>query len=94
MGLIFPNQLGRPRDAVGVRRELRRVAVAAGIPNVTPHSFRRTVATKLDVAGLSPRQVADHLGHAQVSMTTDHYIGRKVALPEAAAHLAQTFGMA
>ena len=87
MQLVFPNQLGRPRDAVGIRRELRRVATAAGVEGVTPHAFRRTVATTLDQAGLSPRQVADHLGHAQVSMTTDHYMGRKIALPEAAAHL-------
>lgn len=89
LGLVFPNALGRPRDAVGIRRELRRVATAAGLAGVTPHSFRRTAATTLDAAGLTSRQIADHLGHAQISMTSDHYLGRKVALPEAATHLAR-----
>lgn len=89
LGLAFPNALGRPRDAVGIRRELRRVATSAGLTNVTPHSFRRSAATTLDSAGLSGRQIADHLGHKQISMTQDNYMGRKIALPEAAAYLAQ-----
>jgi integrase len=31
---------------------------------VTSHTFRKTVATRLDEAGFTPRQVADQLGHA------------------------------
>lgn len=51
---------------------------------VTSHVFRKTAATELDRAGLSARQIADQLGHAQVSMTQDRYLGRK-ALDQAAA---------
>ncbi|WP_324276733.1 tyrosine-type recombinase/integrase [Blastococcus brunescens] len=43
---------------------------------VTSHTFRKSVATRLDEAGLSPRQVADQLGHANPSMTLDVYFGR------------------
>jgi hypothetical protein len=43
------------------------------------HTCRKTVATRLDEAGLSAREVADHLGHAEPSMTQDVYRGRAVA---------------
>ncbi|OAT68695.1 hypothetical protein AWB85_24185 [Mycobacteroides immunogenum] len=39
-------------------------------------SFRRTVATLIDGAGLSARIGADHLGHAKESMTQDRYMSR------------------
>jgi integrase len=31
----------------------------------------------MDEAGLSARAAADQLGHAKVSMTSDHYFGRR-----------------
>lgn len=34
-----------------------------------PHAFRHLVATMLDSAGLSAREIADYLGHERVSMT-------------------------
>ncbi|WP_222193292.1 site-specific integrase [Modestobacter italicus] len=51
---------------------------------VSSHTFRKTVATRLDEAGFSPRQVADQLGHANPSMTLDVYFGRQVVSAEAA----------
>ncbi len=48
----------------------------AGYEWVTFHTFRKTVATLLDDAGLTARQVADILGHANPSMTQDVYFGR------------------
>jgi hypothetical protein len=57
---------------------------------VTSHTFRKTVATKLDIAGFSPREVADHLGHANPSMTLDIYFGRRVVSSAAAAALQRT----
>ena len=51
---------------------------------VTSHIFRKTVATRLDEAGLSARQIADQLGHAHPSLTQDVYMGRKVVTSEAA----------
>jgi integrase len=41
----------------------------------------------MDQAGLSSRAAADQLGHANTSMTTDVYLGRKVPTTGAAAVL-------
>ena len=46
------------------------------MPDVSSHSFRKTVATLIDDEGLSARIGADHLGHAKVSMTQDRYMSR------------------
>ncbi|WP_225232271.1 site-specific integrase [Klenkia terrae] len=51
---------------------------------VTSHTFRKTVATRLEEAGFTPRQVADQLGHANPSMTLDVYFDRHVVSAEAA----------
>ena len=58
-----------------------------GLLRVTSHTFRKTVATLMDHAGLSSRAAADQLGHANTSMTTDIYFGRKIAATGAAAVL-------
>lgn len=63
----------------------RRVRCSAGPWSwVTSHTFRKTVATRLDEAGFTPRQVADQLGHANPSMTLDVYFGRQVVSSAAA----------
>ena len=49
----------------------RAVRDELGMPEVTSHSFRKTVATLIDDAGLSARIGADHLGHAKVSVTPE-----------------------
>ncbi len=49
--------------------------------------FRTTVATRLDEAGLSAQQIADHLGHTRPSLTQHVYLGRGATSPEAAAAL-------
>ncbi|MET9260946.1 tyrosine-type recombinase/integrase [Amycolatopsis sp. NPDC004079] len=48
----------------------------AGYEWVTFKTLRKTVATLLDEAGLTARQIADILGHAHPSMTQDAYMGR------------------
>jgi integrase len=55
-----------------------------GYARITSHTFRQTVATLMDAAGLSARATADQLGHARVSMTTDHYFGRRITATGAA----------
>jgi integrase len=84
---IFPSPIGRIRDSSNTAADLRRALNDAGFDWVSSHTFRKTVATRLDDAGLSARQIADHLGHAQPSMTLDVYMGRKVASSDAAAVL-------
>jgi integrase len=45
----------------------------AGIEGVTPHSFRRTVATVIDRAG-GADLAAELLGHTSSKITKEHYI--------------------
>ncbi|WP_084222251.1 tyrosine recombinase XerC [Rhodococcus sp. Chr-9] len=74
--MVFPSAVDTYRDPDTVSRQWRQVRAALGLEWVTTHTFRKTVATLIDEEGLSARVAADHLGHAQVSMTTDVYFGR------------------
>jgi len=86
-GPMFPDTLGGWRDPSNTNRALREARGSDGFAWVTSHVFRKTCATILDSAGQTPRAVADQLGHAHVSMTQNHYLGRRIANPGAAAAL-------
>jgi integrase len=82
--VVFPSPLGRLRDRSNTTADLRRAFDRAGFAWATSHTLRKTVATRLDDAGLSARQIADQLGHARPSLTQDVYMGRKVVSSDAA----------
>lgn len=82
--VVFPSPLGQVRDRSNTTGDLRRAFDRAGFKWVSSHTLRKTVATRLDDAGLSARQIADHLGHARPSLTQDVYLGRKVVTSRAA----------
>lgn len=71
--LIFFTRNRTPLTTNNVRRRLRAVMAEAGIEGVTPHSFRRTVATMLDRAG-GADLAAEMLGHTSSEITKAHYI--------------------
>jgi integrase len=75
-GVIFPSSAGTLRDPDNFGKQWREVREALGLPEVTSHSFRKTVATLIDDSGLSARIGADQLGHARPSMTQDVYMNR------------------
>lgn len=84
-GVVFPAAAARNlRDPSNTAGDLREVLDMLGWDWVTSHVFRKTVATRLDEAGMSARQIADQLGHAKPSMTQDVYMGRRVVSTEAA----------
>lgn len=85
--VLFPSPQRRLRDPNNTSGELRAALDRAGYSWVTSHTFRRTVASRLDEAGLSAREIADHLGHSRPSLTQDVYLGRGTANPQAAAAL-------
>jgi integrase len=85
--VVFPAQLGGLRDPSNTNADLRAALDLAEFDWVTTHTFRKTVATWMDEAGLSARAAADQLGHAQPSMTQDVYFGRKARVTGAAALL-------
>ncbi|ROR65087.1 phage integrase family protein [Agrococcus jenensis] len=56
-----------------------------GFPTVPTHSFRKTVATALDRAGLSARDIAECLGHENPSVTQDVHMAKRSNSTRAAA---------
>ncbi|OLF17291.1 tyrosine-type recombinase/integrase [Actinophytocola xanthii] len=92
-GPIFPSTTGTIREATNVRnRAWNPFKQRAGFEWVTFRTFRKTVATLLDDAGLTARQIADILGHAHPSMTQDVYMGRQAASRDGANALDATLG--
>jgi integrase len=71
--LLFFSRNHTPLTTNNVRRRLRAVLAEAGIEGVTPHSFRRTVATVLDRAS-GAELAAELLGHTSSKITRQHYI--------------------
>ena len=71
--LIFFSRNHTPLTTANVRRRLRAILDGAGITGVTPHSFRRTVATVIDRAG-GADLAAEMLGHTSSTITKQHYI--------------------
>jgi integrase len=71
--LLFFTRNGTPLTTNNIRRRLRAVLSEAGIAGVTPHAFRRTVATVLDRAS-GPDLAAELLGHTSSKITREHYI--------------------
>ena len=74
--MIFPSTAGTWRDPNNFGKQWRTVRETLGVPEVTTHSFRKTVADLIDAEGLSARVGADQLGHSHVSMTQDKYMSR------------------
>jgi integrase len=68
--------MSNARDPNNFGKQWRTVREDLGVPEVTTHSVRKTVATLIDGGGLSARIGADHLGHTNVSMTQDKYMAR------------------
>lgn len=87
--LVFPSSTGTLREPQNVHRQWRAARDRAGFDWVTPHVFRKSVAT---VIGLGDLQAAAHqLGHSGTSVTERHYIARTGAGPDARA-LLEVFG--
>ncbi|MEW1813069.1 tyrosine-type recombinase/integrase [Pseudarthrobacter phenanthrenivorans] len=77
-GALFWSRRGTYMQASSVRRQLRAALDAAGIDNahlITPHAFRRTVATLL-AREVEDKAAASMLGHADLTMTHAAYIER------------------
>jgi integrase len=92
-GVIFPSSTGTLRDPDNFGKQWREVRDSLGLPDVSSHSFRKTVATLIDDSGLSARIGADQLGHARPSMTQDVYMSRGQVHTEVADVLDKAVGI-
>lgn len=73
-GLIFQNRNGHPHcDSNILRRELKPAGKKVGAPWLSWHTFRRTHATLLQLAGGSLKDAQAQLGHTQLSTTLEIY---------------------
>jgi len=75
------------RDPGKVTGWVREIRSWVGLEWMTTHVWRKTAATILDEAGLSARAIANQMGHAQISMTQNVYLGRGGMTPVAATAL-------
>lgn len=91
--VIFPSSTGTLRDPDNFGKQWREVREDLGLPDVSSHSFRKTVATLIDDAGMSARIGADQLGHARPSMTQDVYMSRGQVHTEVADVLDRAVGI-
>ena len=73
---------------VNLRKRFYRILKAAGIEQKGPHSLRHTFATNLvngqkqpdeNIKALSPRQVADLLGHSTSQIAKWYYVKKDTA---------------
>ncbi|QRY42123.1 tyrosine-type recombinase/integrase [Microbacterium hominis] len=92
--LLVSTRVRSPHTTNNIRRLLRDVMDDAGIENVTPHRFRRTVATVVNDAQ-GALLASELLGHTDPRITMQHYIQRNEAVnPVTAEHLERAFGRA
>lgn len=79
--LLLPTASGRKKDINATEASFRRFMAFCGInqkdtpkeQRVTPHSLRRTAATRLVEGKAEPTAVQAILGHADFSTTADYY---------------------
>lgn len=88
--LVFPSSTGTLRDPHNVRRQWRD-ARGDKFDWVTPHSFRRTVATLID-RETDADAAAVQLGHSGSAVTKRHYIEKAIDTPDLTAVLNQLGG--
>lgn len=81
---IFSTPLGKRRDRRNTSGQWQEARERLNLPDYTFHSFRKTVATALDQAGLTPRDIAEYLGHANPSLTMNTYMSKTVGGSKAA----------
>lgn len=86
-GPVFVNRDGGWVSLANLRRALR-AALPEELNWVTPHSFRRTVATVIrDAHG--PDKAQQQLSHAKLATTEAHYLQRQTQGPDARSALEQ-----
>lgn len=80
--VVFPSAVGTLRSPHNLRRQWRAARSSCGFEWVTPHTYRRTVATLLD-RERSTKDAAAQLGHSGTAVTSRHYVERMHQAPDA-----------
>ena len=78
---IFASRRGTWLSPNNVRRQWRQARAETGLEWVTPHTFRKTVATLIDKEA-DTKSAAAQLGHANEEVTDIYYIDKPVLAPD------------
>lgn len=66
---LFVGKGGKRLEKSGIEAALKKIGKVAGVENVHPHRYRRTLATNLLDRGMNIQDVAAILGHADLKTT-------------------------
>ncbi|QPB21113.1 site-specific integrase [Rhizobium sp. 007] len=87
-GFVFSNREGRfPTNYKDVRNVLADTCKAAGIPKLTPHALRHTMATHTAIAGATAHELREAGGWKTLAMA-NRYVSRAEALGKSGAEKA------
>ncbi|MDQ6752479.1 MAG: site-specific integrase [Actinomycetota bacterium] len=89
--MLFPSSTGTVRSPHNFRRHWRDARSDSPYEWVTPHVFRKSVATLID-REYSSKQAAAQLGHSGTAITEKHYIARATESPDLTQALEQFGG--
>ncbi|MEU1807860.1 tyrosine-type recombinase/integrase [Micromonospora aurantiaca (nom. illeg.)] len=78
---IFASRRGTWLSPHNVRRQWRQARADTGLEWVTPHTFRKTVATLIDKEA-NTKDAAGQLGHATEQVTKKHYVVKPAVAPD------------
>jgi integrase len=87
---IFPSRRGTWLSPPNVRRQWRQARADTGLEWVTPHTFRKTVATLIDKEA-NTDSAAAQLGHGSKETTKKHYIVKAALAPDSS-HILEQLG--
>ena len=86
---VFPTRNGTWQQVNNVKRGWRQIRQDTGLDWVTPHTFRKTVATLISER-VSSETASQQLGHSSPAITREFYIS-KPAIAADVAHVLQEF---
>jgi integrase len=73
LGLVFPNEVGKPIDSSNLRRDFAAACDKAGLGHWHPHELRHSAASLMLEQQVPIEVVSDVLGHSTIRMTADVY---------------------
>jgi integrase len=78
---VFASRRGTWLSPNNVRRQWRQARTATGLEWVTPHTFRKTVATLIDNEA-NTKSAAAQLGHSREEVTETYYVAKPAQAPD------------
>jgi integrase len=73
-GLVFTNRTGQPTEPIVLHRDYKALLEKAELPlTMRFHDLRHSAASLLLAQGVSPKMIADLLGHSRIGITMDLY---------------------